>query len=208
MHEQSASDCEALFDRLEAEAPTLIAEHGELLHARAIRDVENLRDGFRFLERYVAGDFGGGEAFREPGMLRNILALERSLAPGERMLLVAHNGHCFRGSILGTTSDRGAIFSFGSSLGGASYFVIAQLYGGGEHRTSPVMVAPYPSTAGTLEGQVAALDPSPNFLLANTTSRLDLAEWQPILNITNIWPPRASFDALVFMRDVTPTTPR
>jgi hypothetical protein len=167
-------------------------------------DAQNLRDGYWFLSRYVAGDFTGGDAlFREPALGRNLLALA---ADGASVMLRAHNAHCAKTGAVGTTPSLGA--QFAQSAEGSRYVVVAQAYGGGSQRKlGQYGIGEDSVDHGTLGPILASVSTADAFLISAhsdqwPSSRSARGEYG------NAYQPSVDFDLMVFLRTVSPSHAR
>lgn len=211
-------NAEALYEQLGAREADYVVASDRASWERARRDVLNLRDGARFLHYYYMNQFGAGNArYREPGMLRNIEDLLARTSESERVMLIAHNDHCSRDMTIGTDTSGVAAPSFGTQLAqsaewGDRYLVVAQLYASGSFMNAGVSgYAPYTFEAGegTLESAIGELVSSDALLLDVDTTRIDMSAAYP----RNIYmfpqfTPADEHDALLWLREVTPTTLR
>jgi erythromycin esterase-like protein len=178
------------------------ADSWELAHEDAL----NLRDGYLFLALYFQNDFTtGDEKYREPGLARN---LERLASTAEGPIMVyAHNAHCAKANSIGTSRSVGTILANTADFG-SRYFVIAQGYAEG---TESILNNDggfgQRSVAGTLGSALGEVDPSAAFLLG--TNSTDFAMTVPrVGDYGDTVVPANDFDALAFVRHVTPTTER
>lgn len=178
----------------------------------ALRDALNLADGYRFLDRYTAGDFwDGNKRFREPGMIRNIGTLVSELPAGERMILISHNGHCGRDmSSSGIPSQASTWPAFGTHYAaelGADYYVLGQVYGEGKQLTINGTKQSIAHPSGSLEDLLNDIITGPASVFATSTGAFDLSQSYDMENMSAVVP-ADQFDGLLYVREVTPITLR
>ena len=197
---------------VEADAGAYAELTSEAATKAALRDALNLADGYRFLDRYTEGDFwDGNKRFREPGMIRNIGTLLSELAEGERMVLISHNGHCGRDmSSSGDPSEAATWPAFGTHFAselGADYYVLGQVYGSGKQLTINGTEQLIHSPDGSLEALLNDTITTPASAFATSTSAFDLGQSYDMENMAAVVPAE-QFDAMIYVRDVTPITLR
>ncbi len=190
-----------------------VAATSEAEVQRLERDLTNLADGQRFLDRFYDGDFEGGNAtYREPGMTRNMLDLLARRGDAGPIVMLAHNGHCHRTIDIGIDLSGDPTPSVGASLAtalGDDYRTIFQFYEAGRELLPTangfVPGDHYVSPAG-FEAALFAASDADAFFLSTDTDRVDVAatysyRGQPLV-------PAEAFDGVHAIRTVTPVTLR
>lgn len=209
---ERAQVADAIASEIEANAVAYAALTSEVSTRLAIRDALNLADGYRFLDRYAEGDFwDGNKRYREPGMIRNIGSLIAELPANERLLLIAHNGHCGRAmSASGVPSQAATWPAFGTHYAmelGADYYVLGQVYGSGTQLMIGGSEEPIDVASGSLEELLNDGIDGPASAFATSTTAFDLGQSYPMENMSAVVPAE-QFDALLYLRSVAPITLR
>lgn len=209
------ASAQALHDQLEERRAGYVASSSEEDWARARRDALNLRDGFLFIDYYARGDFGTGNAtHREPGMVRNIedLLTRTGDAP---VLLIAHNLHCAKDTIIGVDAAGEDAPSFGTHLARSAwaedYLVIAKLFGTGERllpQGRSLVVSPFEPQPESPEGQLSTYTDAPALLISTGSDTLPFDDTLPSTLRGRRYVPRVQYDAFLFVRDATAVTLR
>jgi erythromycin esterase-like protein len=194
-----------------AEEQPFVAATDPALYANALRDARNLADGLQFLSLYFDGEFWeGNKLHREPGIIRNVESL-LAKSPEQRLVLVSHNGHCGRrASASGVLDEADEFPSMGTHLAltlGDGYVVHAQAYGGGEQLMLDGSTNTIAPNSGYVESTLAGLSDAPTFLLETSSPSVDLSSEYEMWNVDALIPAE-QFDTLLFLRTVSPTTPR
>jgi erythromycin esterase-like protein len=199
--EQASALLAAVVDDWESRRARYEAATNAARTDRARSDAENLRDGYGFLSHYLAGDFqSGSREYREPGMERNLVDLaERAEGP---LLLIAHAGHCSRTSSIGGVPVLGARIDAREDLS-ARYRVIAQTYASGEQlQLSSSRLEVVPISRSSLAPALAAISEEDAFLVSASSDRFDSSGIYGG-EYGSVYEPAISFDAIVFLRNVT-----
>ena len=217
----AAADAAAqLLEQLDANRDAYVAATGEAAWSAARINAANLRDGFDFLEYYTQGDFStGNAAYREPGMIRNVEAFAAALPEGERMLLISHNLHCAKNlpaQGARTVSESPAVGTYlaRSETWGPQYFLLAQLYEHGQHRSlrqEGLVTGDFDSADGTLPDALQTRSNAPALLIGTDATEPPMDDrWNVAPFGTNVRyvVPAEQFDALLWVREVAATTAR
>ena len=209
---ERADAADAIANEIDDNADAYAALTDAVSTRLARRDALNLADGYRFLDRYSAGDFWvGNKRYREPGMIRNIGSLIAELPADERLLLISHNGHCGRDmSASGIPAQAATWPAFGTHYAtelGAAYFVLGQVYGGGTQLMIGGTEEPIDVAIDSLEELLNGAIEGPASLFATSTDAFDLSQSYDMENMSAVVPSE-QFDALLYLRAVEPITLR
>lgn len=217
--EVAANAADDLILELESNQDAYIAATDEASMTAALINAENLRDGYRFLAYYFAGDFWTGNAtFREPGMIRNLERLRATLPEDEPLVVIAHNAHCAQSLTIGTTVDGDPSPAFGTHLAtklGDGYATVAQLYMEGDHLTlaqGSISAQPFAASSASLEAAIGETVSADALLVGTWNDGVTT----PLVPLDQEWliqgpyeqVPAAQHDVLLWLRSVTASTLR
>jgi erythromycin esterase-like protein len=211
-YDSRAEAADGLALRIEQNATEYAAATTAAAVELGVRDARNLADGFRFVAIYNKGQYDvANKLHREPGLIRNLTTRIGRLAEGERLVVISHNGHCGRAMSASQNPseylDYPSLGAHFSSALGSELVVIGQVYGDGQqllidHSTNPIN----PSIGylefllnGNISGDVALF--STNATFVDLTNEYDMWNIDPIV-------PAEQFDAMLYVRTVSPTTLR
>ncbi len=182
----------------------------------ARRDAKNLEDGCNFLIHYQAGDFGTGNAlYREPGLIRNMEEIAALTPPEQRVFMISHNFHCAKSMPASGAATIEESPALGTHLAmsdtwGPVYAVVGQHYRGGAHLTFQGEDT-FESGSLTLDYQVGDMTQAPALMVATSSTWMDFTKsWKVMANGQSGGSilPDDQYDVLLWLREVTASTPR
>lgn len=214
---EAAAQTDLLVARIEEQRDAWVAATDEESWLAARTNAANLRDGLLFIDRYMRGDFGGGNAdFREPGMIRNVEDFAAALEGEERLLLIGHNLHCTKSTPASGASSISQSPALGTHLAmsetwGPQYFMLAQLYQRGRHNVlgrTGIEAMAFDSGSASLAGALEPLTDAPALLIGTNaaTPRMDDFHNLKAFGTTSYQlVPAAQFDGILWVREVSET---
>ncbi|NUP12068.1 MAG: hypothetical protein HOW73_38980 [Polyangiaceae bacterium] len=214
--QERATAAGELATQIEAEEAEYTAATDEARWRAARRDARNLQDGYNFLFYYQAGDYGTGNAgYREPGMIRNMEEIAASTPAEERVLMISHDFHCAKAVPAGGAANIEESPAVGTHLAmsetwGPQYAVIGQHYMEGTHLTF-TGEDDFSAFASGLETAIGNATNEPAIIVGMGSTWLDFDKnWPVLANGQNagLINPSEQYDAVLWLREATPTTPR